>query len=66
MPKVPKLSVVRMDLVVPKPVHDEILRFAALDHPMMARPNVSATLRGLIWRGLLQRRAEERECSPTP
>jgi len=52
-----------MDLVVPKPIHDEILRFAKQDHPMMIKPNVSATLRGLIWRGLQQRREEERECS---
>lgn len=69
MPKykhLPQLPTVRLDLVVPKPIHEEILRFAAQDHPMMARPNVSATLRDLIWRGLLQRRQEERECSTQP
>lgn len=60
---IPNIPVNRLSLAVPKPVYDEVLRFAHKDaEGTLEKPNVSITLRDLIWRGLLQRRAEECGC----
>ena len=65
--KVPRLPVNRLSLAVPKPVYDEIMRFARKDvKDTLEKPNTSVTLRDLILRGLRQRRQEERECSTQP
>lgn len=65
--KVPRLPVNRLSFAVPRPVYDEIMRFARQDtEGTLEKPNTSVTLRDLILRGLRQRRQEERECSQQP
>ena len=60
---IPSIPVNRLSLAVPRPVYDEVIRFAHQDvEGTLERPNISVTLRDLIFRGLVQRRAEEVKC----